>query len=171
MCFVWIWEQTAIISMYSIDWLVFITETECVYCAVRTKFNILIFNWQCHGSGGRSPASYQEDQVSVPGQSRWNFGRQSGTEEFFFFSVEEQAFISALGPTQPPIRSATKVLSLGLKRLVRKADHLHECSVDVKNAWSYACASPMCLQLYLYHSLVVTYYSVALQDSLRTPVL
>ena len=36
MCFVWIWEQTAIISLYSIDWLVFVTETECVYCAVRT---------------------------------------------------------------------------------------------------------------------------------------
>ena len=36
MRFVWIWEQTAIISLYSINWLVFITETECVYCAVRT---------------------------------------------------------------------------------------------------------------------------------------
>ena len=36
MCFVWIWEQTAIISLYSINWMVFITETECVYCAVRT---------------------------------------------------------------------------------------------------------------------------------------
>ena len=36
MCFVWIWEQTAIISLYSINLLVFITETECVYCAVRT---------------------------------------------------------------------------------------------------------------------------------------
>ena len=36
MCFVWIWEKTAIISLYSINWLVFITETECVYCAVRT---------------------------------------------------------------------------------------------------------------------------------------
>ena len=24
--FVWIWEQTAIISLYSINWLVFITE-------------------------------------------------------------------------------------------------------------------------------------------------
>ena len=36
MCFVWIWEQTAIISLYSINWLVFITETECVYFAVRT---------------------------------------------------------------------------------------------------------------------------------------
>ena len=29
-CFVWISEQTAIISLYSINWLVCITETECV---------------------------------------------------------------------------------------------------------------------------------------------
>ena len=42
MCFVWIWEQTAIISLYSINWLVCITETECVYCAVRTgSLNII----------------------------------------------------------------------------------------------------------------------------------
>ena len=34
--FVWIWEQTAIISLYNINWLLCITETECVYCAVRT---------------------------------------------------------------------------------------------------------------------------------------
>ena len=48
-CFVWISEQTAIISLYSSNWLVFITETECVYCAVRAgslysaRFNIHIF--------------------------------------------------------------------------------------------------------------------------------
>ena len=42
MCFVWIWEQTAIISLYSINWLVFITETQRVYCAVRTgSLNII----------------------------------------------------------------------------------------------------------------------------------
>jgi hypothetical protein len=41
MCFVWIWEQTAIISLYSIDWLVFIIETECVYCALRSTFYVL----------------------------------------------------------------------------------------------------------------------------------
>ena len=34
---VWISEQTAIISLYNINWLVCITETECVYCAVRTE--------------------------------------------------------------------------------------------------------------------------------------
>ena len=36
MCFVWISEQTAIISLYNINRLGFITETECVYCAVRS---------------------------------------------------------------------------------------------------------------------------------------
>jgi len=40
-CFVWIREQTAIISLYSIDWLVFVTETEYVYCAVRSTFYVL----------------------------------------------------------------------------------------------------------------------------------
>ena len=38
MCFVWIWVQTAIVSLYSINWLVFIAETECVYCAVRIEY-------------------------------------------------------------------------------------------------------------------------------------
>jgi len=44
MCFVWIWEQTAFISLYSINWLVFKAALECVYCAVRTdwlQFNSL----------------------------------------------------------------------------------------------------------------------------------
>jgi hypothetical protein len=63
MCFVCIWEQTAIISLHSINWLVFITETECVYCAVGTEswnviqvnlvvvcFLVLVHNvWQCQG--------------------------------------------------------------------------------------------------------------------------
>jgi len=30
MCFVWISEQTAIISPYSINWLAFITEPDCL---------------------------------------------------------------------------------------------------------------------------------------------
>jgi hypothetical protein len=46
MCFVWIWEQTAIISLYNINWLVCITETESVYCAVRTgSLNIIQVNF------------------------------------------------------------------------------------------------------------------------------
>jgi hypothetical protein len=62
MCFVWIWEQTAIISLYSIDCLVFITETNCllttteishqvnvdtyfyvIYCTIFFDSNITIF--------------------------------------------------------------------------------------------------------------------------------
>jgi len=45
MCFVWIWEQTAIISLYTINWLVFITQKECVYCTVRTgSLNVINAN-------------------------------------------------------------------------------------------------------------------------------
>jgi hypothetical protein len=65
MCFVWISEQTAIISMHSINWLVFITDPGCVYCAVSTEFlDTIEMNftslWSCHGSGGHSPASDQK---------------------------------------------------------------------------------------------------------------
>ena len=49
MCFVWISEQTAIISLYSINWLVFITKTASVYCAVRTGslyiIQVMCFVW------------------------------------------------------------------------------------------------------------------------------
>jgi hypothetical protein len=36
MCFVRISEQTTIISLYNMNLLIFITQRECVYCAVRT---------------------------------------------------------------------------------------------------------------------------------------
>jgi len=49
MCFVWIWEQTAIISLYNINWLVCIAETESASCAVRTgslnKIQVVCFVW------------------------------------------------------------------------------------------------------------------------------
>ena len=38
MCFTWISEQRAIISLYSINLSVFITEADGVYCAVRTGY-------------------------------------------------------------------------------------------------------------------------------------
>jgi len=41
MCFVWIWEQTAIISLYSINWLGFITETEV--CLLRGTDCVFIY--------------------------------------------------------------------------------------------------------------------------------
>jgi len=33
-CFVWVYKQTAIIPLYSLNWYVFTNETKCVYCAV-----------------------------------------------------------------------------------------------------------------------------------------
>ena len=39
MCLVWIWEQTAIISLYRIKWVVFITETECLLHGKGWVFN------------------------------------------------------------------------------------------------------------------------------------
>ena len=40
-------RTTAIISLYNINWLVFITETGCVYCAVRAgSLNITKVNFR-----------------------------------------------------------------------------------------------------------------------------
>ena len=38
LCFDRTSEQTAVIYLYKINWKVFITEMECVYCAARTGF-------------------------------------------------------------------------------------------------------------------------------------
>ena len=52
LCFMWISEQTAIISLYNINWLVFVTETESVYCAERTgSLNIIQVNSSSFGRG------------------------------------------------------------------------------------------------------------------------
>jgi len=48
MCFVCISEQTAIISLYNINGLVFITETECVYCEVGLYIYIYIYVCVCN---------------------------------------------------------------------------------------------------------------------------
>ena len=54
-CFVWIWEQTAIISLYSINRLVCMTETECllrgtdwiiqVSCPERVSYYTMTIIW------------------------------------------------------------------------------------------------------------------------------
>jgi len=62
MRFVWISEQTAVISLYNINWLVFITETECVYCAVRTVYLFVI---QINDKYGHVNASFTDVHLSV----------------------------------------------------------------------------------------------------------
>jgi len=55
MCFVWIWEQTAIISLYSINWLVFIRDGVCL---LRGTDWIFIYN-----SGESEPLKRQRLQL------------------------------------------------------------------------------------------------------------
>jgi hypothetical protein len=43
----------------------------------------------------------------------------------------------ALGPNQPPTQWVSELLSPGVKRPVREADHLLPSGARVKNAWSY----------------------------------
>ena len=68
-CFVWIWEQTAIISLYSNNWLVCITETESVYCAVRTEsLNMKQADVLRRFVAGLSPRG----SLSIADQSMWD---------------------------------------------------------------------------------------------------
>ena len=51
MCFMWISEQTSIISLYNINWLVFITETECIevfYSPTEAQVNCLKSNFKIY---------------------------------------------------------------------------------------------------------------------------
>ena len=68
MCFVWISEQTAIISLYNINWLVFIT----VYCAVRAGslyiiiiIIIIIIGIQPLGRSGQRPEISQATGMAL----------------------------------------------------------------------------------------------------------
>ena len=61
MCFVWISEQTAIISLRNINWLLFITEKESVYCAVRTgSLTIIHVNFSLRKASRQSPTTEAE---------------------------------------------------------------------------------------------------------------
>jgi len=59
MCSVWISEQTAIISLYNINWPVFITD--CVHCAVRTE---CLYIYICSVLFVSSPPLYLTQHIS-----------------------------------------------------------------------------------------------------------
>jgi hypothetical protein len=58
----------------------------------------------------------------------------------------------ARGLTQPPIHRIPGVLSLGVKRQVREADHSPSSSAKVKNAWIYTFIPPI-----RHHGVVLSY--------------
>ena len=104
MCFVWIWEQTAIISLYSINWLVFTTERERVYCAVRKRHLYIIQdNLNPHISviaqavTRRSPTA----EAHVGSQSMWYFCWTK--KHFVILSCDYFLFppVSIIPPTLP----------------------------------------------------------------------
>jgi hypothetical protein len=66
MCFVWIWDWTAFISLCSINWRVFITETDCVYCAVRTEtFNTIRFKFSLPNVAAPWPVLLDQWQLII----------------------------------------------------------------------------------------------------------
>ena len=72
MRFVCISEQTAIISLYNINWLVCITDAESVYCAVRTGCSTMMqsvlahhHSWQLQQPSQSSATKCTHNAVSV----------------------------------------------------------------------------------------------------------
>jgi hypothetical protein len=100
-CFVWIGEQTAIISIYGINWQVFITETERVHCAVRNgylKETLLNLSLQgpCRASDGQWPVSHNGGPGSIPDHSTWNSWRMKRHRDSFDFPTTTVTYCSAL---------------------------------------------------------------------------
>jgi hypothetical protein len=92
------------------------------------------------------------------------FNSQQGLGIFFFTTVSR----TALGPTQPPIQWVLEVLSLGVKRPEREADHSPPSSAEVNNAWSYTSTPPYVFMawhghLYLYN----LFYNTMLHESIQ----
>jgi hypothetical protein len=72
MRFVWISEPTAIIFLYSINWLVFITEMESVYCAVRTEYlNVIQVNFRLLVGAMTQVVSRRSLTVDSPPVGTW----------------------------------------------------------------------------------------------------
>jgi hypothetical protein len=141
LCFVWISEQTAIISLYSVNWLVFITETECVYYAVRTwvfKYNWRLY-WQHHLSGGYRVSVSAGTRIwsqAIPCETR---GGQSGSGTDF--SLRASLFPYQCHSTSGPCSCLLSCCSYHVKHLKPGSLPLKECSfgsraaLDRKNAF------------------------------------
>jgi len=65
MCFVWISEQTAIISLYNTNWLVFVTETECLLHGKDFIYNV--HNNRLQRAVSRQPLTAQSGVRSQTG--------------------------------------------------------------------------------------------------------
>jgi len=124
MCFVWISEQTAIISLSNINWLVFITQTQCVYCAVRTaSTNISSFQpaRDLHSRSQqtqlqfRRHTNYQINSVTVTlFISIHSFRHASLSLSLPKTAVGTASFITTLSPSPSPLRCLSTAAHEGL---------------------------------------------------------
>jgi hypothetical protein len=73
------------------------------------------------------------------GAGRPGFVSRQGLEIFLLATASRPA----LGPTQPPIKWIPGILSPGLKRQRREADHSPPSSAEVKNVWRYTSTLPI----------------------------
>ena len=71
MCFVWIWEQTAIISLYNITWPAFLMETDYVLFGVERELFRQISEFKWHNF---LPILYTRHNVQQPLRMKANQG-------------------------------------------------------------------------------------------------
>ena len=98
MCFMYISEQRAIISLYNINWLVCITETQCVYCAVRAGLQLWCKLFSTLQTVSRSRRSFAGLSLCMP-----RFDARSAHLSFVVDRVAEGQF-SLTGLPFPPVR-------------------------------------------------------------------
>jgi hypothetical protein len=171
LCFVWIWEQTAIMSLYNTNWLAFITETDCVYCAVRTEsLNLTQFKfyWKIRGS-----------LCSIPGESMSGCGGRSGTGAVFL-RILRFSTVSIIPPklhTYLGLRAALTRTRLGTFRksgsagykstftfCLQRVDHWHPGS---SVHWSLCFFLSRCVQAVSRYAKLLSQPDVRLYNHLR----
>jgi len=93
LCFVWIWEQTAIISLHSINWLVFITE---IVFTTRYGLNLcLLYIIPSKSSGHCMYRQFNIQQFYVlPTQCIYEFCVHLRTEIISLYSINWPVFIT-----------------------------------------------------------------------------
>ena len=161
MCFVWISEQTAIISLYSINWLVCITETECVYCAVRT------------GSLNGEPFLQGCDAISLCNRSlkmrafpSTTPSRDNRSDWHHNPSAVSAPNTPRLCVTQTALQSVLVSDSLQNKPSQLKAYHSPLSSAEVSNGWIHSSTPPYaCLRWRLINLLAPELFFLILAHS------
>ena len=91
-------EQIGIISVYSINWLVFVTEKKYVYCAVRAESSN-VAKVVCQDSSGQSPTFHRRVSGSIPGQSMWELRWKKVAQGLVFLLVVCFSLATIIPPT------------------------------------------------------------------------